>query len=144
MKTLITLFAMTLSFSTFAYNATPLVACGNHDSAGNVVVDNLNVYRGGNYENQLVIRNKNILNYFIEKGAIYRGELNDKGEFIAAGPGGPMSVSGMRSNRTFHFYKEGSAFILKVGVYSNNGNGTYETIIADFYFNDDCQVLSAR
>ena len=115
--------SVVLTLSTVpALAARPLVICGNEDPKGNTELDNLTVVRGGNYENQLVIRNTNIIDDFIKKGAIDRGELNDKGEFIVYGLGNPPTqIGGSLNNRYFAFYREGNGYTLTARLIAKNG-----------------------
>jgi hypothetical protein len=124
----------------------PVVICGDDNPAGNVEVDQVNITRGGFIRNQLVIRNTAIIDDFITKGAIYRGELNNNDEFVIEGfvenNNGPHSANGTINNRYFEFVKSGTGFLLTVRLIQNNGIFLSEPI-ANFFFND-CLTLSAE
>lgn len=95
-----------------------------------------------------MIRNTNIIDDFVAKGAIYRGELNDRGEFIISGleNQGPHnsqissrhSVTGNLNNRHFSFYRSENGYVLTVQLIGDN-RIDLSAPIADFYFTEDCQ-----
>ena len=134
---------MALVFATLALNSAgafagyePLVVCGNEDQAGNIEMDNITIYRGGTYENQLVLRNQNIIRYFLSTGAVYGDEVNFKGEFIVRGLGTKQEMTGHINNRFFKFYPEGNGYTLYVG----NGQAFGNEKIATFHFSGDCEI----
>lgn len=129
---------LTLTASQHAFAYEPIVKCGVSDSAGSTEIDNMYVVRGGQYINQLVIRNKNILNYFISQQAIYSGELNQHGEFVLQnGLGGDNGFYLALNNRYFTLLPEGAGYRLKVQLIGDNRIDLVKTL-ADFYF-EDCK-----
>ncbi len=144
MKSLLTasvLLALALTASAQAFEAPqrPLVVCGADDPAGSTEIDNFTVYRGGTYGNQLVLRNHNIIQYFLSRGAIYGNEINAKGEFIVGnGLGSSETLQGQINNRRFYFYPERGGYTLTVTNDQIITTRTGANVIADFHFND-CQ-----
>ena len=118
----------------------PIVICGNEDPAGNTEIDNITVYRGGNPENQLVLRNRNIINDFLSKGAICEGELNSNHEFILMGLGDNSSVRGNINNRYIEFFADGDGYTLTVRLVGDD-HYTLVRTLASFHFSNDCQQV---
>ena len=124
---------LTLNLSAMPYTA--VVICGERD----LVLDKGQEGRGGQ-AGQIVLKNQEIINYFLETGAIDNAEINHKGELI---------VSGVIQNQTtftkggniigkkgFLFKKVENGYFLEVYV---NNYPQYDTV-ASFTFNN-CQKL---
>jgi hypothetical protein len=124
----------------FAYR--PLVICGSEDPNGNTEVDNVTVERGGSYRNQLVLRNANIIDDFISKGAIHPEEINERGEFIVSGIGSPISVNSSRDTRYFSFLTDKHKFTLVVRPVAPDGFHLGAPI-ADFHYGNDCRTFES-
>jgi hypothetical protein len=123
-----------------SFAAYPLVICGGNAGSSAVELDGINVARGGSSYNQLVLRNSEIIEDFVKKQAIYRGELNSKGEFIVSGwgdsnSGSPKnSLSAALNNRHVRFTQNtNSTYTLTVTYTDSNFRAV---TLADFTFND--------
>ena len=136
--------AFTLLFCTSAQAYSPMVICGMHNSSGNIEIDNVLVERGGTHRNQLVLRNRDILMDFIQKGALTREEINERGEFVTGGFNHYSSYAsieaGSRNGRAWRMIPEGNGYTLSVRVIASDQIHLSEPI-ASFHFND-CQTFA--
>ncbi len=127
-------------FSPSVFASTPLVICGHEDAAGNAEIKNLQVVRGGTHLNQLILRNRNILQHFMDRGALLTEELNAQGELIISGfqaPGSALSIIGGGLNqRVWRLIPEGRGYTLTVRILASDQIHLSEPI-AHFYF-DQC------